>query len=60
MGGLGPTLRLHVELIFGSKNRSDFISIFTSKNEAKMAPKWEGNNWEKIEKIWPWAPWGLT
>ena len=25
-----------------------------------MAPKWEGKNWEKIEKFWPWAPWGLT
>ena len=33
---------LHFELILGSKNLSDFISIFTSKIDAKMAPKWEG------------------
>ena len=28
----------------GSKNRSDFISIFTSKNDAKMAPKREAGH----------------
>ena len=48
IGGLGATLRLHFELILGSKNRSDFISIFTSKNDAKMAPKWEGGNLGKF------------
>ena len=42
MDGLGATLRLHFELILGSKIHSDFISIFTSKNGAKMAPKSEG------------------
>ena len=32
----------------GSKNRSDFISIFTSKNDAKMPPKREGGNLGKF------------
>ena len=48
MGGLGATLRLHFELILGSRNRSDFTWIFTSKNDAKMAPKWEGGNLGKF------------
>ena len=48
IGGLGATLRLHFELILGSKNLSDFISIFTSKINAKMAPKWEGGNLGKF------------
>ena len=56
MRGLGATLRLRFELILGSKSRSDFTSIFTSKNEAKMAPTWEGTLGKKqFRKIWTWV-----